>query len=178
MKTKIRYKLLTEGCAPVINDNGDAFDLVAAKDMTLDSPRLRGIKSENGEEIKAGFHNAIIPLGIAMELPGGMIANIRPRSSSYKKWKILMVNSVGLVDATFKGDTDEWGMPVIAMATSHIKKGDRVCQFEIRPSMKATFWQKLRWLLTTKYEFVQVESLGNAPRGGFGEGTKHLDGGK
>lgn len=175
MITKIKYKLITEGCAPVLSDKGDAIDLVAAKDVTLNSPRLRGIKGDNGEDIKAGFDYTIIPLGIAMELPKGMIANVRPRSSTYKKWKILLVNSLGLIDCCYNSDTDEWGFPAISMATSHIKKGDRICQFEIRPSMKATFWQKLKWLLTTKYEFIQVDSLCNTPRGGFGEGTKYLD---
>lgn len=179
MVLKVKYKLLTEGCAPVINENGDAFDLTAAKDITLETPRLRGIAAQDGSHIKAGFHDAIIPLGIAMELPKGWVADIRPRSSTYKKWYILLVNSIGLIDSTYCGDTDEWGFPAVALRTSHIKKGDRICQFEIRPSQRASVWQKLRWLFTSKIEFVQVESLGNKARGGFGEGTKHLDeGGK
>lgn len=178
MVLKVKYKLLTPGCAPVINANGDAFDLVAAKDVTLETPRLRGISAEDGSKIKAGFHSTIIPLGIAMELPKGWVADVRPRSSTYKKWHIILANSFGLIDSTYCGDTDEWGYPAIALSTSHIKKGDRICQFEIRPSQKASIWQKLRWLLTSKIEFVQVETLGNKARGGFGEGTKNVEGGK
>lgn len=178
MVLKVRYKLLADCCAPVVNDNGDAFDLVAAKDMALESPRLRGIKANDGEKIKAGFNTALIPLGIAMELPKGWVADIRPRSSTYKKWHILQTNTPGLIDSTYCGDNDEWMFPAIAMSTSHIKKGDRICQFEIRPSQRASIWQKLRWLFTSRIEFVQVESLGNPDRDGFGSTGSKVEGGK
>ena len=178
MVLKVKYKLLTTGCAPVINEQGDAFDLVAAKDVTLETPRLRGVAAEDGSKIKAGFRSSMIPLGIAMEIPKGWVADVRPRSSTYKKWHILQVNSFGLIDSSYCGDTDEWCMPVVALSTSHIKKGDRICQFEIRPSQRASIWQKLRWLFTGKIEFVQVESLGNKDRGGLGSTGSCVKGGK
>lgn len=165
----IRYRLITPGCTPVVNDNGDAFDLRAAKNTTLAAPTLD--PQTNGVK----FSNALVPLGIAMELPKGCKADVKPRSSTFKKWKILQTNSVGLIDCSYNGDEDEWKMPVIAIEKSNIKKGDRLCQFEIRPSQMATFWQKLLWLLTTGYRFVEVDTLGNKARGGFGEGTKNVD---
>lgn len=170
MIREVRYRLVTSGCAPVVNDNGDAFDLRAAKDVRLSAPV---VNPDNGE---VKFSTNLIPLGIAMELPKGCKADVKPRSSTFKKWHIVQANSIGLIDETYCGDTDEWKMPVIAFQKSKIEKGDRLCQFEIRPSQKATFWQKLMWLLTTGYRFVEVESLGNEPRGGFGEGTKQVDG--
>lgn len=169
MVRTVKYKLITPGCAPVINDNGNAFDLVAAKDVTLQCPKI-------AEDQKVKFDTAIIPLGIAMELPKGCIANVRPRSSTYKKWHVLQTNSVRLIDESYCGDTDEWRMQVLAFAGVHIHQRDRLCQFEIRPSQTATLWQKLMWLFTTKYNFVQVDSLGHEARGGFGEGTKNVDG--
>lgn len=165
MIRKIKYKLITDGCAPVITENGDAFDLRAAKEVRIKAPTV-------DEEGKVTINNTLVPLGIAMELPKGCIANVRPRSSTYKKWYVIQSNSVGLIDGLFSGDSDEWQMPVIALKNSKIAKGERICQFEIRPSQKATFWQKLKWMLTSEYKFVEVDTLGNKTRGGFGEGTK------
>lgn len=165
----VRYRLLTTGCAPVVNENGDAFDLRAAKKMQLAAP----VSNPESGEVK--FSSAVIPLGIAMELPKGCKAEVRPRSSTFKKWYIIQSNSVGLIDEAYKGDTDEWGMPVVALKKTCIGKGDRICQFEIKPSQKATLWQKLLWAITTGYRFVEVDTLGNEARGGFGEGTKCAD---
>lgn len=173
MKQTIRYKLLTVGCAPVLNDNGDAYDLCASEAVSIKGP-VSAIDPE-GSDIKMYFSHAIIPLGIAMELPKGFVADLKPRSSTYKKWHILQTNTPGLIDSSYCGDTDEWGMTVVALGTSHIRKGDRICQFEIRPSQKATLWQKIKWLFTTGYNFVAVDSLENEARGGFGEGTKSVD---
>jgi dUTP pyrophosphatase len=167
MIRKIKYKLITEGCAPVVTENGDAFDLRAAKDVKIKAPTV-------DEEGKVTINNTLVPLGIAMELPKGCIANVRPRSSTYKKWYVIQSNSVGLIDETYCGDADEWQMPVIAFKNSKIAKGERICQFEIRPSQKATFWQKLKWMLTSEYKFVAVDTLNNTARGGFGDGTKEV----
>jgi dUTPase len=49
-----------------------------------------------------------------------------------------------------------------------IKKGDRICQFDIQPSMKATFRQKLKWLLSNGIELEFVDELDNPDRGGHG----------
>ena len=160
---KIRIKLLTEGCEPVVHENGNAYDLVSAQTIALHQPSIDGNK--------CSFEAQLIPLGLAMELPKGCIANVRPRSSTYKKWGVLMANSVGLIDETYCGDSDEWKMSVVAFKDTTIQKGDRICQFEIRPAQTATFWQKFLWLITDKYEFVAVESLNHDARGGFGEGT-------
>lgn len=56
---------------------------------------------------------------------------------------------------TLCGDGDIWGFPAIAMWDTEIHKGDRICQFRIVKRQPPV-------------HFVQVESLGNANRGGFG----------
>jgi dUTP pyrophosphatase len=173
---KIKVKVLTEGCMPIINEKGDAFDLRAAADVILNAPQAGVLHQENNKKLRdVKFNNfTIIPLGIAMELPKNFVADLRPRSSMFKKWYICQTNTPGLIDSSYCGDEDEWGLPVIAMSKSHICKGDRLCQFEIRPSQKATWWQWLKWIFKRKIEFVQVDTLGNKSRGGFGEGTKNV----
>lgn len=91
MIRKVRYRLLTTGCAPVVNENGDAFDLRAAKDVTFTAP-------EADRDGLVKFSTALVPLGIAMELPKGCKADVKPRSSTFKKWKVMETNSIGLID--------------------------------------------------------------------------------
>ena len=54
------------------------------------------------------------------------------------------------------------------MRNSAILKFDRVCQFRIQLSQKATFWQKMRWLFSSGVKLVKVDNLNNTNRGGLG----------
>ena len=110
-------------------------------------------------EMKAGDFK-IISLGVSMKLPDGYEANIVPRSSTFKKWGVLQVNSAGVIDNSYSGDGDVWGFPALAMRDTVIEEGDRICQFRINKRMEPV-------------EFVEVDHLEGEDRGGFGStGTK------
>lgn len=65
------------------------------------------LRSAETVELKKGeFH--LIPLGVAMELPDGYEANIVPRSSTYKNFKILQTNCFAVIDNSYSGDNDQW----------------------------------------------------------------------
>lgn len=117
---------------------GDWIDLSAAETYTL----------------KQGDF-ALIDLGVSMKLPDGYEAHLAPRSSTFKKWGVIMTNSVGVLDNSFCGDGDIWKMPVYATRDTVISKGDRVCQFRIMEKQP-------------EIEFEEVVSLGSENRGGFG----------
>ncbi|WP_297436474.1 dUTP diphosphatase [uncultured Clostridium sp.] len=118
-------------------------------------------------------NRAMVPLGFALELPCGWEGHVAPRSSTFKTWGVMMTNSLGIIDDTYIGDNDQWHMPVFCLLTkdtqlidgvekqgSWIKKGDKIAQFRIMEVMP-------------ELEFEEVESFGNADRGGFGTtGTK------
>ena len=76
---------------------------------------------------------------------------------------------------SYCGNNDEWKMPVLAIRNGKIKKHERVAQFRIQLSQKATFMQKLKWLFSSKIKLTLVSELCNEDRGGFGEGTAYLD---
>ena len=65
-------------------------------------------------------------------------------------------------------DNDEWKFPAIAIRETTIEEGTRICQFRIQLSQKATFWQKLKWFFSNGIKLVEVDSLNNEARGGFG----------
>ena len=120
----------------------------------------------------------IVSLGLSMRLPMYYQANIVPRSSTFKKFGLIQANHKGVVDGPTKtspgysGNGDVWGFPAIAGKKTGIKEGDRICQFEIRPSMKAPWWVKLKWLFVNNIEFVETQDLGDTNRGGFGSTGK------
>ena len=97
----------------------------------------------------------IISLGVSMKLPKGYEAHVCPRSSTFARWRILMVNSMGIIDNSYCGDNDIWGFPALAMQDTMIKSGDRICQFRIMKKQP-------------KFKFNILERLGGKDRGGFG----------
>ena len=169
MKQIIKVKVLTEGCTPIITEDGDWIDLRAAEDLHLNCPTAEMLKKHKGVTYRmVGFQRYMLPLGVAMQLPKGFEAWVVLRSSSNKKFNIIQANHIGIIDQTFCGDNDQWHLPVIAMGEVDIKKGDRVCQFRIAPSQKATLWQKVKWLFSGKVEIELVDELGNPDREGLG----------
>ena len=121
-----------------INPKGNWIDLYAYEDTVL-------CKDDYG----------LLSLGVAMELPEGYEANIVPRSSTFKTWGILQTNHFGVVDNNFKGDGDIWHFPYYSTRNSIINQGDKIGQFRI---------QKIQ----PRINFIEVDSLGNNNRGGFG----------
>ena len=117
---------------------GDWIDLRAAEDIVMSKGEFR-----------------LIPLGVAMELPEGYEALVAPRSSTFKKYGILLANSIGIIDESYKGDGDEWHFPALATKNIIIAKNERICQFRIIAHQPMI-------------HLKEVESLGNADRGGIG----------
>ena len=141
---KIKIKYFTDKIEPLdyIEGKSDWIDMRASEEVTL----------KEGEF-------ALIPLGVAMELPKGYEAHLVPRSSTFKNWGIIQTNSVGIVDGSYCGDNDMWRMPVYAVRDTVIHVNDRICQFRIFENQP-------------KITFDEVESLGNKNRGGFGSTGK------
>ncbi len=105
-------------------------------------------------ELKAGEFK-LIPLGVAMQLPQGYEAHVCPRSSTFKNFGVIQTNSMGIIDNSYCGDNDQWFFSAYALRDTVIKENDRICQFRIME-------------IQPKINFVTVEKLENADRGGHG----------
>lgn len=123
-------------------EKGDWIDLRAAETVRLKAGEFR-----------------LISLGISVKLPEGYEAHIAPRSSTFRNWGILQVNSVGVVDESYCGEGDLWMMPVYATRDTVISENDRICQFRIVEKMP-------------ELTITEVESLSGPDRGGFGSTGK------
>ena len=123
-------------------EKGDWIDLRAAETVRLKAGEFR-----------------LISLGISVKLPEGYEVHIAPRSSTFRNWGILQVNSVGVVDESYCGEGDLWMMPVYATRDTVISENDRICQFRIVEKMP-------------ELTITEVESLSGPDRGGFGSTGK------
>ena len=136
MEIKIKYVRDVE---PIkLLECGDWIDLRAGEDV----------------ELKAGEYTCI-PLGVAMELPKGYEALLLPRSSTFKKYGVILVNSMGVIDESYCGDSDEWNFLAYALRDTKIPKNERICQFRIMEHQPPV-------------TMVEVDVLGNKNRGGIG----------
>ena len=140
----IRIKYFTDEIERLryVDGKSDWIDLRAAKEV----------------ELKKGEF-ALIPLGVAMELPAGYEAHVVPRSSTFKNFGIIQTNSMGVIDETYCGDNDQWIFPAYAQRDTVIHVNDRICQFRIMEHQPAV-------------TFEETEKLGNEDRGGHGSTGK------
>ena len=97
----------------------------------------------------------IVGLGLAIELPENNEAEVRSRSSTFKQTGLLLTNSVGTIDESYKGDKDQWMGMFYATRDGHVKRFDRLLQFKVSQKM-------------IKPNVEYVEHLGNENRGGYG----------
>ncbi len=137
-RIKIKYHSDKIEKLQYIDGKSDWIDLRAAEEV----------------EFKAGEFK-LINLGVSMELPEGYEAHIAPRSSTFKNYGLLQVNSVGVVDRSYCGDEDIWRMPVYATRDTIVHVNDRICQFRIMKNQPTIV-------------FEEVDHLDGMARGGFG----------
>jgi len=99
---------------------------------------------------------ALIPTGIRLGLPEGVVALVHPRSGLALKHGITVLNAPGTIDSNYRGE-----IGVILHNTStdwfDVDKGDRVAQL--------VFQQ----VLTVQFE--QVDTLSESVRGDSGFGS-------
>lgn len=176
---KLKIKVLRRGTVsmPKVINKGEWVDLQSNEQLIMNAPQAGTLKSHtvNGETEKhrdVTFDYKLIDLGVAIKLPKGFEAVVAPRSSTYKKFGIIMSNSIGIIDYSFGGNNDIWKFPAVALKDTEICRGDRICQFRIQLSQKATVWQKIKWFLSSGIKFVEVNHLCHESRGGIGSTGK------
>ena len=78
----------------------------------------------------------IVPTGLAMAVPEGYEAQIRPRSGLAAKHGITVLNSPGTIDSDYRGE-----IKVILInhgrVPFEIRRGDRIAQMVIAPVIQA-----------------------------------------
>jgi dUTP pyrophosphatase len=132
-----------------------------SKDVSLPKYETKG---SSGMDLAANINKnisidpgktATVPTGLALSIPEGFEAQIRPRSGLAAKKKISVLNTPGTIDADYRGE-----IKVILINLSDqlfvIEKGLRIAQMVICPVVQA--------------QLQEVHELNNTNRGegGFG----------
>lgn len=141
MKVKIK-KVHADAVIPKYAKESDAgMDLVATS-----------IKENTTFQITYG-------LGIALEIPEGFVGLIFPRSS-IRTTELTLSNSVGVIDAGYRGELGATFNKLNGLDSIAYKVGDRVCQIMIIPH--------------PIIEWMTVSELSDSTRGvgGFGSTGK------
>jgi len=99
---------------------------------------------------------ALVPTGLAMALPAGFEAQVRPRSGLAAKHGVTVLNTPGTIDADYRGEVK---VILINLGDGpfEISRGDRIAQMVIAPVLQA--------------DIVEVEVLSETERGSGGFGS-------
>ena len=84
---------------------------------------------------------AVIPSGIAIALPSGFEAQVRPRSGLAARHGITILNSPGTIDADYRG---EIGVILVNLGDQDftVERGMRIAQMVIAP-VSAVAWSEV-----------------------------------
>jgi dUTP pyrophosphatase len=99
---------------------------------------------------------ALVPTGVALQLPQGYEGQVRPRSGLAMKHGVTVLNAPGTIDADYRGE-------IKVLLVNHgdepfvITRGMRIAQLVVAPVLLV--------------ELVPAQALRESPRGGGGFGS-------
>ncbi|MTI44334.1 dUTP diphosphatase [Roseibium hamelinense] len=145
MAVELEFKKLTHAAdlpLPAYQTNLAAgFDLTSANKAPI--------------ELATG-QRALIPTGLAMALPAGFEAQVRPRSGLAAKHGVTVLNTPGTIDADYRGE-----IQVILINHGEepfiVERGMRIAQMVIAPVVQAII--------------LEVDALPETARGSGGFGS-------
>ena len=91
---------------------------------------------------------ALVPTGLAVEIPPGFEAQVRPRSGLALRHGVTLANSPGTIDADYRGEIQVL-LVNLGADDFTVGRGDRIAQLVIAPVARAT-WREVAELAATR----------------------------
>jgi dUTP pyrophosphatase len=137
-----------------------AADLPLPSYATEGSAGLDLLAAVDGDVVLERGARALVPTGIAIALPTGFEAQVRPRSGLALKHGITLINSPGTIDSDYRGE----------IKCPMINHGDE--PFRITRGMK------IAQMIVARYEIAELSEVSELPQstrgaGGFGSTGTH-----
>ncbi|HEX2258088.1 MAG TPA: dUTP diphosphatase [Afifellaceae bacterium] len=98
----------------------------------------------------------LVPTGIAVALPAGYEAQVRPRSSLAVRHGVTVVNAPGTIDSDYRGEI-QVALVNLGREAFEIRRGMRIAQLVVAPVVRVTL--------------VPAEELAETARGAGGFGS-------
>jgi dUTP pyrophosphatase len=136
--------------------HGEGLPLPAYQSAHAAGLDLLAAVLENAPVVLAPGESAMVPTGLAIALPDGFEAQVRPRSGLAAKHGVTVLNAPGTVDADYRGE-------ISVILINHgkipftIRRGERIAQMIIASVARA--------------ELVPVATLPSSERGSGGFGS-------
>ncbi|MGR6836101.1 dUTP diphosphatase [Syntrophomonas erecta] len=130
-------------------------DLPLPRYMTAGSAGVDLYAANCDDIVISPGNRVLVPTGIALSLPAGYEAQIRPRSGLALKYGLTILNTPGTIDADYRGEIQ---VLVINLGDKEyiLKRGERLAQMVFTRVEKA--------------QFIEVENLSETERGAGGFG--------
>lgn len=124
--------------------------------QTEHSAGLDLVAAVEEEVVLAPGARALVPTGLAIALPAGFEAQIRPRSGLALKHGITLLNTPGTIDADYRGEVKVL-MINLGQEPFIVRRGERIAQMVVAP--------------VTRIEWRPVADLEETARGAGGFGS-------
>lgn len=116
---------------------------------------LAAVPADEPVVLAAGTR-ALVPTGLALALPAGCEAQVRPRSGLAARNGITVLNTPGTIDADYRGEVQVL-LVNLGQESVSITRGMRIAQLVVAPVLHA--------------QLMETESLDETQRGGGGFGS-------
>ena len=139
MKVKIK-RIDKDLPLPVYETAGSVgFDLLAREDTVIEPGQIE-----------------LVPVNLVVQVPDGYMLALVSRSSTPRKKGLTKPHSIGVIDQDYCGENDELKIQVynFTKEATTVQRGDKIAQGI--------------FVRVDKFEWEEVEAMGNSDRGGFG----------
>lgn len=107
-------------------------DLDLPAHATAHSAGVDLVAAVSGDLVLEPGGRALVPTGLAIELPEGFEAQVRPRSGLALKHGVTVLNAPGTIDADYRGEV---GVILINLGDQPftVRRGERIAQMVVAP---------------------------------------------
>jgi dUTP pyrophosphatase len=107
------------------------------------------------ELVLAPGARALVPTGLALEVPPGYEVQVRPRSGLAHRHGVTLLNTPGTIDSDYRGPL---GVILINLGSEPfvVRRGERIAQLVVAPVVQAAFRE------------VDLLAVSERGQGGFG----------
>jgi dUTP pyrophosphatase len=136
--------------------HGEGLPLPAYQSAHAAGLDLLAAVPESAPLVLAPGRHAMVPTGLAIALPEGFEAQVRPRSGLAARHGVTVLNSPGTIDADYRGEIQVILINHGAEAFT-IRRGERIAQMVIAPVVQA--------------QLISATNLSSTDRGSGGFGS-------